>query len=119
MSGKKREHGRYPYDFAPETLVALLRRHKTADYCVQSLRAIGIGWHVPFLAGILHAITRGHNAGDDIACNTSSASGAPPEASDPPWLVEFLASLAREDLSPATLRGYRYASCTGIRACRP
>jgi hypothetical protein len=33
---------------------------------------------------------------------------APPEVSDPSWLVQFLASLAREDLSPATLRGYRY-----------
>ncbi len=32
----------------------------------------------------------------------------PPEAGDPPRLVQFLASLAREDLSPATLRGYRY-----------
>lgn len=34
--------------------------------------------------------------------------GTPPELSDPSWLVRFLASLAREDLSPATLRGYRY-----------
>ena len=27
---------------------------------------------------------------------------------DPAWLTEFLVSLGREDLSPATLRGYRY-----------
>jgi hypothetical protein len=32
----------------------------------------------------------------------------PPEPGDPSWLACFLASLAREDLSPATLRGYRY-----------
>ena len=31
-----------------------------------------------------------------------------PLANDPSWLARFLASLAREDLSPATLRGYRY-----------
>lgn len=35
-------------------------------------------------------------------------SGTPPEPGDPSWLTRFLASLAREDLSPATLRGYRY-----------
>ena len=29
-------------------------------------------------------------------------------ASDPAWLAQFRASLAREDLSPATLRGYLY-----------
>jgi hypothetical protein len=33
-----------------------------------------------------------------------SLRAAPPEASDPSWLVQFLASLAREDLSPAKLR---------------
>ena len=27
---------------------------------------------------------------------------------DPAWMVPFLDSLAREDLAPATLRGYRY-----------
>ena len=27
---------------------------------------------------------------------------------DPTWMVPFLDSLAREDLAPATLRGYRY-----------
>ncbi len=27
---------------------------------------------------------------------------------EPDWMVPFLASLARDDLSPATLRGYRY-----------
>ncbi|MBV8571161.1 MAG: hypothetical protein JO319_11150 [Acidobacteriaceae bacterium] len=27
---------------------------------------------------------------------------------EPAWITEFLASLAREDLSTATLRGYRY-----------
>jgi site-specific recombinase XerD len=29
-------------------------------------------------------------------------------ASDPAWMAPFLDSLAREDLAPATLRGYRY-----------
>ena len=33
---------------------------------------------------------------------------APTLAGDPPWLTQFHASLAREDLSPATLRGYLY-----------
>src|SRR5271155_3961629 len=28
--------------------------------------------------------------------------------SDPAWMAPFLESLAREDLAPATLRGYRY-----------
>jgi site-specific recombinase XerD len=37
-----------------------------------------------------------------------AAPGALPPANDPSWLARFLASLAREDLSPATLRGYRY-----------
>ena len=32
----------------------------------------------------------------------------PPPASDPAWMAPFLDSLAREDLAPATLRGYRY-----------
>ena len=37
------------------------------------------------------------------------ATAATPAAeSDPQWLVQFRASLAREDLSPATLRGYVY-----------
>src|SRR5271157_5624653 len=27
---------------------------------------------------------------------------------DPGWMIAFLASLARDDLAPATLRGYRY-----------
>lgn len=31
-----------------------------------------------------------------------------PPASDPAWMTSFLESLAREDLSPATVRGYRY-----------
>ena len=35
-------------------------------------------------------------------------SATPAAESDPPWLVQFRASLAREDLSPATLRGYVY-----------
>ena len=30
---------------------------------------------------------------------------------DPPWMTPFLASLARDDLAPATLRGYRYDLC--------
>jgi site-specific recombinase XerD len=29
-------------------------------------------------------------------------------AAEPGWMVSFLASLARDDLAPATLRGYRY-----------
>ena len=37
-----------------------------------------------------------------------AAPGTLPSANDPSWLARFLASLAREDLSPATLRGYRY-----------
>ena len=47
--------------------------------------------------------------------------GRCPLANDPSWLARFLASLAREDLSPATLRGYGTISatfCAGIRACR-
>ena len=37
------------------------------------------------------------------------ATSAPPSpASDPAWMALFLDSLAREDLAPATLRGYRY-----------
>jgi hypothetical protein len=38
--GEKREHGPNSYDFTPEILDALLSRHKGADYCVQSLRAM-------------------------------------------------------------------------------
>jgi hypothetical protein len=44
--GKKREHGQSSYDFALQTLGALLSRHKAASYCVQSLRAICNGRHV-------------------------------------------------------------------------
>jgi integrase/recombinase XerD len=33
---------------------------------------------------------------------------APAPLREPIWLTEFLASLAREELSPATVRGYRY-----------
>jgi len=29
-------------------------------------------------------------------------------AAEPGWMASFLASLARDDLAPATLRGYRY-----------
>ena len=29
-------------------------------------------------------------------------------AGEPGWMASFLASLARDDLAPATLRGYRY-----------
>ena len=29
-------------------------------------------------------------------------------AAEPDWMASFLASLARDDLAPATLRGYRY-----------
>ena len=29
-------------------------------------------------------------------------------ASEPGWMSPFLASLAKDDLAPATLRGYRY-----------
>ena len=29
-------------------------------------------------------------------------------AAEPTWMTPFLASLARADLAPATLRGYRY-----------
>lgn len=35
------------------------------------------------------------------------AAGAEPSA-EPGWMAAFLASLARDDLAPATLRGYRY-----------
>jgi hypothetical protein len=76
--GKKREHGPNSYGFSPKTLDALLSRHKAPDYCVQLLRAICIGWHIPATAGVLHAITWGPNAGDDIACNTGGASSANP-----------------------------------------
>ena len=40
------------------------------------------------------------------AIHATPATSAP--AADPPWLIEFRASLARADLSPATLRGYLY-----------
>ena len=37
------------------------------------------------------------------------ASGAVvPGVADPDWMTQFFAGLAREDLSPATLCGYRY-----------
>ena len=29
-------------------------------------------------------------------------------AAEPGWMASFLASLAHDDLAPATLRGYRY-----------
>jgi site-specific recombinase XerD len=37
-----------------------------------------------------------------------ATSAAATRSGDPTWLIEFRASLAREDLSPATLRGYLY-----------
>jgi integrase/recombinase XerC len=37
------------------------------------------------------------------AIQTPEANGA-----EPPWMKAFLASLAKDDLAPATLRGYRY-----------
>jgi site-specific recombinase XerD len=74
---------------------------------VQSLRATRIGWHVPAATGILHAITRERNAGDDIACNTDSAGGSAPERRSP--VADAVPRQpGTEDLSPATLRGYRY-----------
>ena len=45
-------------------------RYGVAFYCVQSVRAISIGWNVGSEAAILHAINLGANAGGDIACNT-------------------------------------------------
>ena len=48
----------------------------------------------------MHAIT-------GVLTHTSSASRGL-SASDPAWMAPFLDSLAREDLAPATLRGYRY-----------
>jgi hypothetical protein len=40
------------------------------------------------------------------AIHASSATA--PGVEEPRWLVQFLAELARADLSPATVRGYRY-----------
>ena len=76
LYGKKRERGPNSYDFAPETLDALLRRYKATDYCVQLLRAIRLAWNVAESPGILHAINRGSNAGEDIACNTATAAAS-------------------------------------------
>ena len=53
----------------------------------------------------MHATNRGSNAGDDFACNTDSDGRCRRRAG----LDDVLpASLARDDLAPATLRGYRY-----------
>jgi hypothetical protein len=41
----------------------------------------------------------------DFACNTHSGGVLPAE---PGWMTPFLASLARDDVAPTTLRGYPY-----------
>ena len=43
--------------------------------CVQAWRAIDIGRDSAVRAGVLHAMNRDANAGDDFACNTSSGDG--------------------------------------------
>jgi hypothetical protein len=70
--GKKREHGRHSYDSDAEAAVLFRRRHQLPVYCVQSWRTIWLARSIGYRDGVLHAINRGANAGDDFACNTSS-----------------------------------------------
>ena len=56
------------------------------------------------MKGFLHAINRCANAGDDFACNTNIVGQGCRIGLD----GGALASLAKDDLAPATLRGYRY-----------
>jgi hypothetical protein len=37
-----------------------------------------------------------------------ASSAAAPDFDEPRWMAQFLTELARADLSPATVRGYRY-----------
>jgi hypothetical protein len=54
-------------------------------------------------------------AGDGIAYNTIQRDG--PNSADRCWLADFLSRLQRDDLAPATLRGYRYDLRQFLRWC--
>ena len=60
LHGKKREHDP---DSGDSSLTRGAYVHNVAVYCVQSVRANGIGWNGGAVAAILHAINWGVNAG--------------------------------------------------------
>jgi len=72
-------------------------------YCVQLLRATNIARNNSVQTYVLHATNWGANAGDDFACNTGGRGDRRRTRLD----GALLASLARDDLAAATLRGYR------------
>jgi len=70
---------------------------------VKTLRARGDACNKAVETAVFHATNRGSKAGDGIAYNTASR----PNSADR-WLADFLGQLQRDDLAPATVRGYRY-----------
>ena len=78
-------------------------RFIACSQCVQSALAAVSDIETAYFTQQTGGLTRG------VTLRAIQATPATRAAeSDPQWLVQFRASLAREDLSPATLRGYVY-----------
>jgi site-specific recombinase XerD len=70
---------------------------------VKTLRARGLACNKAVETAVFHATNRGLRRG--TALRTIQRAG--PNSADR-WLADFLGQLQRDDLAPATVRGYRY-----------